>query len=113
MLNGSRRKLVRIRAVEHLEGFSVRLEFTDGRQKIVNLDAYVHSPIFQPLRDDPVLFRAVTVDHELGTIMWPNGADLDPDVLYYGLTPAEMEEGEPGSELPAQATSVSPADPVT
>jgi len=27
-------------------------------------------------------FGRVFVDESLGTIAWPNGADLDPDVLY-------------------------------
>jgi hypothetical protein len=31
---------------------------------------------------DPDLFRQVAVDPELGTIVWPNGADMDPDVLH-------------------------------
>jgi hypothetical protein len=35
----------------------------------------------EPLRPNPDLFRQVRVDHELGTIVWPNGADMDPDVL--------------------------------
>jgi hypothetical protein len=38
------------------------------------------------------VFRSVRVDPELGTIVWPNGADIDPDVLYRGLKPAWMEE---------------------
>ena len=37
--------------------------------------------MFEPLREDPKLFRQVRVDDELGTIVWPNGADMDPDVL--------------------------------
>ncbi len=84
--------MVRIRVVELLEGFRVRLGFTDNTEKVVDLEPYLHGPIFKPLHGDLALFRSVTVDAELGTIVWPNGADMDPDVLYGGLTPAWMDE---------------------
>ena len=35
----------------------------------------------EPLQD-PAYFRQVHVDPELGTVVWPNGYDLDPDVLH-------------------------------
>lgn len=38
-------------------------------------------PVFEPLRD-PAFFAQVTVGPELGTIVWPNGADLAPDALH-------------------------------
>jgi hypothetical protein len=84
-------ELVRITAVEVLDGFKVRLTFTNGTAKVLDLDAYLRGPVFEPLRNNPDLFRAVRVDKEAGTIVWPNGADLDPDVLYLGLKPAWME----------------------
>jgi hypothetical protein len=37
------------------------------------------------MRNDPTFFRLVCV--EGGTIAWPNGADIDPDVLYYDGPP--------------------------
>lgn len=83
---------VRIRAVEPLEGFTVRLEFTDHSSKEIDLQPYLHGPIFEPMRNDPQVFRAVRVDPRIGTIVWDNGADIDPDVLYKGLTPAWMEQ---------------------
>jgi len=38
-------------------------------------------PVFGELRDS-VVFRAVEVDDHGDTIVWPKGADLDPEVLY-------------------------------
>jgi hypothetical protein len=45
---------------------------------------------------DPQFFRSVQVDPELGTIVWPNGADIDPDVLVLGRTPAAFEKASTG-----------------
>ncbi len=83
---------VRIRAVAPLEDFRVRLEFTDDTIKDIDLKPYLRGPIFEPIRRDPHLFRSVKVDPRAGTIVWENGADIDPDVLYKGLTPAWMED---------------------
>lgn len=82
-------KLVRVRKVTPLEGFRVLFEFTDDTRREIDLDYYLRGPIFQPLRDNPELFRAMQV--EGGAITWPNGADIDPDVLYHNLTPAWAE----------------------
>ena len=41
---------VRIRAVEPLKDFQVRLEFTDGTTKEIDLQRYLHGPIFEPIR---------------------------------------------------------------
>lgn len=86
--------MVFIRSVKPLENFMVRLVFSDGQQKDVDLAHLLRGPIFEPLLRDPELFRAVKVDEELGTIVWPNGADMDPDVLYGSHLPAWMEVEE-------------------
>ncbi len=82
---------VRIRSVSPVVGFLVRLEFTDGTVKEIDLGDYLQGPVFEPMRNDPELFRSVRVDPRAGTIVWPGGADIDPDVLYQGLTPAWRE----------------------
>lgn len=87
-------QMVRVKSVEPLSGFRVRLGFTDGSSKEVNLEMYLRGPVFEPIRSDPDVFRSVRVDHRAGTIVWPNGADIDPDVLYLGLRPAWMENKE-------------------
>jgi len=92
-------RLVRVQAVEPLEGFRVRLEFEDGTQREIDLEPYLHGPIFEPIRRNLIVFRSVKV--EGGTIAWDNGADMDPDVLYYGLTPAWMEEPAPAKQIVA------------
>jgi hypothetical protein len=83
--------MVRIRGVEALDGFRVRLSLTDGSVLERDLRPYLNGPVFEPIRTDPAFFRSVRVDPELGTIVWPNGADIDPDVLILGRTPAGLE----------------------
>ncbi len=85
-------RLVRVRDVEPLDEFKVRIEFEDGTIKEIDLEAYLRGPIFEPIRKDSVVFRSVKV--EGGTIAWDNGADIDPGVLYYDLKPAWMEKRE-------------------
>ena len=61
--------------------YSLRLEFDDGVVKQVNLRRFLWGEVFEPLFD-PAYFARVTVDHELGTIVWPNEADFAPETLY-------------------------------
>lgn len=82
-------KTARIRSVEPLDGFVVRLSFDDGTEREVDLEGELWGPVFEPLRADRELFRQVRVDEELGTIVWPNGADMDPDVLHGDFEPVE------------------------
>jgi Protein of unknown function (DUF2442) len=87
--------LVRVQSVEPLEDFNVNIHFTDGSQREINLEPYLRGPVFEPLRNDPSLFRSMRVEE--GTIIWPNGADIDPDVLYYGLAPSWAVAAETSS----------------
>ena len=66
--------------------------FEDGTEKEIDLEPFLHDEIFEPIRNDQEMFRDVRI--EGGTIAWTNGADIDPDVLYYDLKPAWMEKKE-------------------
>ena len=82
--------LIRIIAIKPLNGFKVLLTFANNTQNEVDLEPYLHGEVFESIHKDPEMFRTVKV--EGNTIAWSNGADIDPDVLYYDLKPAWMEE---------------------
>ena len=73
-------------------GLRMRIFFEDGTIKEINLEKYLRGPIFDPVRKNRDIFQNVQI--EGSTIAWPNGGDIDPDVLYYDLIPAWMEELE-------------------
>jgi hypothetical protein len=77
--------------VEVLHDHVVRLRFADGIEKTVDLDPYLHGRVFAEIREDSAVFASVKVDVDAGTIVWPNDADLAPDVLYEGRRSARME----------------------
>jgi hypothetical protein len=65
-----------------LDGHRLLIRYEDGVEGVVDPGAIVgFRGVFVPLKD-PTFFSQVRVDPELGTVSWPNGADLDPDVLY-------------------------------
>jgi hypothetical protein len=82
-------RTARITSVEPIEAFVLRLGFDDGTTSEVDLADALWGPMFEPLRADPQLFRQVRVNNELGTIVWPNGADMDPDVLHGDHAPGD------------------------
>lgn len=83
--------MLRIRSVVALDGLRLQLGLTDGTERIVDVAGLLKGPIFDAIRSDHRMFASVAVDPVLGTVVWPNGADLDPDVLLLGRVPAAIE----------------------
>jgi len=85
--------LVDVVEVEVLEPYRLRLRFDDGLTGEVDVARLVSfDGVFEPLKV-PEVFAAVRVDPELGTIVWPNGADLDPVVLHDAVGRHGRSEG--------------------
>ena len=61
--------------------YVLEVKFDDGAERTIDFEPILLGPLFGPLRDLH-LFRQARVDEDLGTIVWPNGADIDPGVLY-------------------------------
>ena len=87
--------LLRIREVLPVDGFRLRLTLTDGSIVERDITDLLMGPMFETIRKDAVAFRQVTV--ESGTVVWPNGADLCPDVLIWGGTPPKSSAVPPQS----------------
>ncbi len=74
--------IYRIDNVEVLTDYRLRVRFDDGAEKTIDLWPVLHGEMYGALVDRK-LFAHVRVDHETGTVQWPNGADFDPAVLYH------------------------------
>lgn len=73
-------------AVNQTGPYRLHLRFDDGVEGEVDIQAAIRfEGVFQPL-NDPEYFAQVRVDDDAGTIVWPNGADLDPLVLHSRVT---------------------------
>lgn len=79
--------LLRIREAKALDGFKLRLALTDGSEIERDVSRLLVGPIFELVRTDLAFFAKVRV--EGGTVVWPNGADLCPDVLIWAGAPPE------------------------
>ena len=71
----------RITDAKYITGYKIYLHFSDGSEGEINLEPELTGEIFDPLKDIS-FFKKFTINHELHTIVWPNGADFAPEFLY-------------------------------
>jgi len=66
----------------------LRLRFEDGLEGEIDFSDFRRDGLFAVL-DDPTYFRQARIDHEIGALSWPNGADIAPDTLYHWVREGE------------------------
>ena len=88
----------RVAKVRHVKDYELEIGFTDGTVARLDFSGRIggRGGVFEPLQSVDY-FAQVTVDHEAGTIVWPNGVDFCPDVLYAEATGRNI--AELGNEL--------------
>lgn len=69
----------RVKFVEPLEDYKLRIEFMNGEIKIFDVKPYLNTGIFKELID---IHKFRIVKPLLGSIQWSGGQDLCPDTLY-------------------------------
>lgn len=78
-------EIIHVTSVEPVAEYRLRLCFEDGARGEIDFSTRKWSGVFEPLAD-PAYFARVELDEELGTIVWPNGADMAPETLYLRAT---------------------------
>ncbi|MFO1273011.1 MAG: DUF2442 domain-containing protein [Rubrivivax sp.] len=70
----------RVVAVSRLpDEYALSVAFDNGEQRRLDLRPLLAYPVFERLRDT-AFFALARADH--GTVAWPGGIDLDPDMVY-------------------------------
>lgn len=73
-------------AVEARDNYQLFIRFEDGAEGIIDISKLIKfTGVFEPLRNQEY-FANVELNHEVGTVQWQSGTDLDPDVLYALIT---------------------------
>lgn len=61
--------------------YTLRIIFDDNTSRTIDFWPMLRGELYGPLRDR-ALFERVRLDREIGTLVWPNGADFDPATLH-------------------------------
>lgn len=82
----------RVTSVLALLNSQLEVTFVDGTTGKVDMRNFLSSPtidgtVFESLREPSVFAEARVV---LGTVQWPNGADLAPDAMYDAIHESEI-----------------------
>jgi hypothetical protein len=73
--------ILRVVSLKVVAPHRLDLTFSNGVRKRVDVAPLLEGPIFDPLRSVGYFSKA-KLDHECGTVVWPNGADFAPETLF-------------------------------
>ena len=77
-------------AVSPLAGRDVWVKYETGVEGVIDLAPLVETdPIWSRVRTDDDFFRQVSID-ALGTLCWPDGADIAPEHIWESITAPRM-----------------------
>jgi hypothetical protein len=71
-------RVIGITLVEHS---TLRIRFDDDTEQTIDFTPVLEGEVYGPLRDEK-MFQQVEIDPEIHTLVWPNGADFDPETLH-------------------------------
>jgi hypothetical protein len=76
-----------VTSVRYLGEYELELTFADNVKGVIDFSSWIvgQGGVFAPL-ENKEYFAQVSVNGDIGTIVWPNGADVDPEVLYSRVT---------------------------
>lgn len=73
--------IYRVLSFQVMAPYTLRVDFDDGTEQVIDFRPVLAGEMFGALRE-LALFNQVRIDHEVHTLVWPNGADFDPATLH-------------------------------
>jgi uncharacterized protein DUF2442 len=73
--------IYRVTGLQNVAPYILRILFNDKSEQTINFEPILAGEIYRPLRDLD-FFNQVKIDPEVHTLVWPNGADFDPETLH-------------------------------
>jgi hypothetical protein len=74
-------RIYEVEAFEIIGPYTLRLRFDDRTQQTIDFEPVLAGQMYGPLRE-LALFNQVKIAPEVRTLVWPNGADFDPETLH-------------------------------
>lgn len=74
----------KIDSIRYKNGYTYQITFSDNTKGDVNFTEFLWGEAFQELKDKN-FFKQAAIDRTSGTIVWPNGIDIAPDIIYRQL----------------------------
>ena len=73
--------MCRVQNFEIVGPHTIRIGFDDCTEQTIHFQPVLRGELYGPL-SDPAYFERVTLDSEVGTLVWPNGAEFDPATVH-------------------------------